>query len=57
MILIAEDAALTQRLVFAFVAYLPGVDEQGNVFHDNINGFRHGFAQRPGNSSQGLGTF
>jgi len=55
VILFAEDAFLADGMVSAFVAYLLGVDEHGDVFHDKTECLSHGFAQRPGNSSQGLG--
>jgi len=54
MILIAEDAFLADGMVPAFVAYLLGVNEHGNVFHDKTECLGHGFAQRPCDSSQGL---
>ena len=51
MVLFAEDAFLADGMVSAFVTYLPGVDEKGNVFHDKTECLSHGFAQRPGDSS------
>ena len=55
VILFAEDAFPADGMVSAFVTYLPGVDEKGNVFHDKTECLSHGFAQRPSDSSQGLG--
>jgi hypothetical protein len=55
VILFAEDAFLADGMVPALVAYLPRINEHGNVFHDKTECLSHGFAQRPGDSSQGLG--
>jgi len=51
MILFTEDAFLADGMVSAFVTYLFGVDEQGDVFHDKTECLSHRFAQRPGYSS------
>ena len=55
MILFAEDAFLADGIISAFVTYLLGVNEKGDVFHDKTECLSHGFAQRPSDSSQGLG--
>ena len=55
MILFTEDALPADGMVSALVAYLFRVNEHGNVFHDKTECLGHGFIQRPGDSSQGLG--
>jgi len=54
MVLFAEYAFLADGMVSALFAYLPRVDEQGDVLHDKTECLSHGFAQSPGDSSQGL---
>ncbi len=51
VVLFTEDAFLADGMVSAFVAYLFGIDEKGDVFHDKTESLGHGFAQRPGDSS------
>ena len=51
VILFAEDAFLADGIISAFVTYLLGVNEKGDVFHDKTECLSHGFAQCPGNSS------
>jgi len=51
VVLFAEDAFPADGMVPAFVAYLFGVDEQGDVFHDKTECLSHGFSQSPGDSS------
>ena len=55
MILFTEDAFLADGMVSAFAAYLFGVNEHGDVFHDKTECLGHGSIQRPSDSSQGLG--
>ncbi len=57
VILLAEDAFPADGMVSAFVAYLLRIDEHRNILHDKTECLGHGFAQRPGDSSQGLGSF
>ncbi len=55
VVLFAEDAFLADGMIPALVAYLFGVDEHRDILHDKTECLRHGFTQRPGDSSQGLG--